>query len=47
MTKRSEGPRVRRTWPQRLLISFNVCCILAALVGAGTLAYANVRAGRR
>ena len=41
MTKRSEGVRLRRTWPQRLLISFNVVCILAALVGAGTLAYAK------
>ncbi|MEZ5140348.1 MAG: LCP family protein [Acidimicrobiales bacterium] len=45
MSKRSEGPRLRRTWPQRLLISFNVCCILAALVGAGTLAYAKRKVG--
>lgn len=45
MTKRSEGLRLRRTWPQRLLISFNVVCILAALVGAGTLAYAKRKVG--
>src|SRR4051794_14514692 len=32
---------LRRTWPQRLLISFNVVCIVAALVGAATLSYAK------
>lgn len=37
--------RLRRTWPQRFLISFNVVCILAALVGAGTLAYAKRKVG--
>jgi LCP family protein required for cell wall assembly len=31
----------RRTWPQRLLIAFNVVCILGALGTAGTLAYFN------
>ena len=35
------GGRLRRTWPQRLLISFNVFCIVVALVGAGTVAYAK------
>lgn len=33
--------RRRRSWPQRLLISFNVCVIGASLVTAGALAYAN------
>ncbi len=40
----SPGPsrrHLRRTWPQRLLIVFNVCCIVAALAGAGSLAYAK------
>ncbi len=32
---------MRRTWPQRFLISFNVICIVGALVGAGSLAYAK------
>jgi LCP family protein required for cell wall assembly len=36
---RRRGPR--RTWPQRLLISFNVVCIVAALFGAATLTYAK------
>ena len=35
------GQRLRRTWPQRLLISFNVVTILAALTGAGLVAYAK------
>ncbi len=38
---RSAGGRLRRTWPQRLLIVFNVFCIVAALVGAGSVAYAK------
>lgn len=33
------GQRLRRTWPQRLLISFNVVVVLAALTGAGLVAY--------
>src|SRR4051812_7497285 len=32
---------LRRTWPQRLLITFNVICIVAALTGAATLTYAK------
>src|SRR3954447_2871843 len=36
---RRRGPR--RTWPQRLLITFNVVCIVAALLGAATLTYAK------
>lgn len=41
MLARSGGSRLRRTWPQRLLISFNVCCIALALVGAGLVSYAK------
>ena len=33
--------RLRRTWPQRLVIAFNVVCILAALTTAGTVALAK------
>jgi LCP family protein required for cell wall assembly len=29
----------RRTWPQRALISFNICLIVISLLTAGTLAY--------
>jgi polyisoprenyl-teichoic acid--peptidoglycan teichoic acid transferase len=35
----------RRTWPQRLLIIFNVICIVGALCAAGTLAYFNDKLG--
>ena len=45
MTKRSRGTRLRRTWPQRLLITSNVIFIVAALVGAGSLAYAKRKVG--
>ena len=31
--------RARRTWPQRLLIAFNVCAIVAALGTAGAVAW--------
>lgn len=41
MPVRPGGSRLRRTWPQRLLISFNVCSIAVALVGAGLVAYAK------
>lgn len=37
--RRSAGRRLRRTWPQRLLIGFNTCAILAALLTAGAIAY--------
>jgi LCP family protein required for cell wall assembly len=40
-TTTAGAPRLRRTWPQRLLITFNVCCIVVALIGAGSLAYAK------
>ena len=33
--------RTRRTWPQRLLITFNVGVIGVSLLTAGVLAYAN------
>ncbi|WP_421120538.1 LCP family protein [Aquihabitans daechungensis] len=45
MSRRTRARRPHRTWPQRLLISFNVCCIILALVGAGTLAYAKRKVG--
>jgi polyisoprenyl-teichoic acid--peptidoglycan teichoic acid transferase len=35
----------RRTWPQRLLISFNIICVIGALTAAGTLAYFNDKLG--
>src|SRR4051812_15111636 len=41
MSRRTGAPRLRRTWPQRSLIIFNVFCILVALAGAGSLAYAK------
>lgn len=40
----AEGKRAgkpRRTWPQRLLIVFNVLCMTGALVTAGVLGYSN------
>jgi len=41
MSRRSRSVGLRRTWPQRFLIIFNVGCILVAVVGAGSLAYAK------
>ena len=41
MSPRPGGGRLRRTWPQRLLICFNVVCIAVALTGAGMVAYAK------
>ncbi|MEZ5177744.1 MAG: LCP family protein [Acidimicrobiales bacterium] len=41
MSPRPVGGRLRRTWPQRLLICFNVVCIVVALTGAGMVAYAK------
>ena len=40
------GPRLRRTWPQRLLISFNVLLILACLLSAGGIGYFYYRFGQ-
>lgn len=37
---RSDGT-LRRTWPQRLLVAFNACVIVVALLAAGSLAYAK------
>jgi LCP family protein required for cell wall assembly len=42
---RPPSGRPRRTWPQRLLIAFNVVCVLGALTAAGTLAYFNDKFG--
>ncbi len=38
--------RARRTWPQRLLITFNVGLIAACLVAAGALGYLNQKLER-
>jgi polyisoprenyl-teichoic acid--peptidoglycan teichoic acid transferase len=46
MSARSARRRLRRTWPQRLLIGFNVCCVLAALGGAAIVAYAKDTVGQ-
>lgn len=46
MPRRPRSERLRRTWPQRLLITFNVVCILGALVGAASLAYAKREVGQ-
>lgn len=46
MSARSASRRLRRTWPQRLLIGFNVCCIVAALGGAAVVAYAKETVGQ-
>lgn len=40
---RPEGPHLRRTWPQRLLIACNAVALVAAAVTAGALAYSNDR----
>lgn len=37
------APRTRRTWPQRLLITFNAMGLVAAIATAGVLAYSNER----
>jgi LCP family protein required for cell wall assembly len=41
MARDEEGGRLRRSWPQRLLIGFNVVVIFATLGVAAALAYAN------
>ncbi|HWJ98946.1 MAG TPA: LCP family protein [Acidimicrobiales bacterium] len=41
MSRRKRARRPHRTWPQRLLITFNCCMVIVALVGAGSLAYAK------
>lgn len=47
MSARSAGGgRLRRTWPQRLLILFNAMCIVAALAGAGAISYAKRTVGQ-
>lgn len=45
MASASGGARLRRSWPQRLLIGFNVALIVACLAGAGGLAYLYQRFG--
>ncbi len=39
------GARGRRTWPQRLLLSFNVVLVVVALAAAALLGYGYERAG--
>lgn len=36
----------RRSWPQRLLISFNLCLVVAALVCAASLGYLNAKVSK-
>ena len=45
MSRRTGAPRLHRTWPQRGLITFNVMCIVVALVAAGSLGYAKRKVG--
>jgi polyisoprenyl-teichoic acid--peptidoglycan teichoic acid transferase len=45
MARDAEGRRLRRTWPQRLLISFNVLVIFATLAAAAALGWANDKLG--
>ncbi len=45
MSAPSAGPRLRRTWPQRLLIVFNCLCIVAAGVTAYAIGYLNKQVG--
>ena len=45
MASASPGRRLRRTWPQRLLISFNVFLIFACLVTAGGLGFFYLKFG--
>lgn len=45
MSARSTPPQARRTWPQRLLISFNVVAILGALGTAGVVAWGKDTVG--
>src|SRR4051794_5942714 len=40
------GARLRRTWPQRLLISFNIVLVLGCLTGAGGIGYFYYRFGQ-
>jgi polyisoprenyl-teichoic acid--peptidoglycan teichoic acid transferase len=42
----SAGARLRRTWPQRLLITFNVALIVLCVSGAGGLGYFYYRFGQ-
>jgi LCP family protein required for cell wall assembly len=42
----SDGARLHRTWPQRLLLLLNVVVVLACFATAGGLAYVDNKAGR-
>src|SRR4051794_26671526 len=46
MPKRHAGPRLRRTWPQRLFILFNVGAVCAAVGAAAVIGYANKSVGQ-
>lgn len=45
MRSASKGPRGRRTWPQRLILSLNVVLIVAALGTAAALGYGYEKVG--
>src|SRR4051794_23646231 len=37
----ASAPRLRRTWPQRLVLALGIVCILGAMAGATGVAYLN------
>ena len=41
-----DGARLRRTWPQRLLILLNVAVMLVCFATAGALAYVDEKVGQ-
>jgi LCP family protein required for cell wall assembly len=41
-----DGAKLRRTWPQRLLLAVNVVVVLACFAAAGGLAYVDSKVGR-
>jgi LCP family protein required for cell wall assembly len=41
-----DGAKLRRTWPQRLLLGFNAVVVVLCLATAGTLAYVDDKVGR-
>src|SRR6476620_7684487 len=45
MSAPSAGPRLRRTWPQRLLLAFLVVCVASAGATAYALGYLNKQVG--
>ncbi|MFN0091886.1 MAG: LCP family protein [Acidimicrobiales bacterium] len=46
MTVAVDGTRLRRTWPQRLLIGFNALLVLSCLAAAASLGYVDSRVSK-